>query len=863
LLYNQRHERHSRHATGGLYRLATSSGNPNQDLEDRLAALMVKCKQDPLLFAKIAYPWGQGELKDNVGPREWQSDILADIKNHLSNPETRFKPCRIAIASGHGAGKAHTLDTVIDTPSGKRLWGDIRAGDLVFGADGKPISVVQVHNWKSLPIYRVTFDDGTFADVSEGHLWNVRGRRERRNRKDTWRTLETKEIATLGVKRPNGVGMARTWQIPMQGAAEFEEREIDLHPYLVGLWLGDGTKGIPAYTKPYPEPREKLTKLGYTVVLRANGCTNYIRDITSEMDDAVFSCESHERYIPDDYKYNTAPNRMALFEGLCDSDGEANKGGTIGFSSTSKQLAEDMLWLARSLGCKALMQPTPKIGKYRDDNGEIVVCKPCYRLTINAPFNPFSIAHKRNAYKPSEERYLTRWIESIEPIGRKNCMCISVEAKDGLYQANDFIVTHNSALISMVCNWAMATCIDTKIVVTANTADQLRTKTWPELSKWFRNSIVSHWFSVTATSAYAADADHERTWRTDAITWSDTNTEAFAGLHNKGKRIVLVFDEGSAISDKVWEVAEGAMTDSETEIIWLAFGNPTRNTGRFKDCFERFKHRWINRHIDSRTVDGTNKEQFAQWVADYGEDSDFVRIRVKGEFPRAGSAQFIPSDIVSAAAARIPESYVRDVCVMGVDVARFGDDESAIVVRRGRDASSVPWVVLRNTDTMTLAAKIMEIAAIHRPDAIFVDGGGVGGGVVDRLMMMKQPVIEVQFGSASDKGITTQEGMVVYANKRAEMYGAMKDWLRGGSIPNDPDLISQLCAIEYGYTMLRGKDAILLEKKADMKRRGLPSPDKADALAVTFAHPVLPSIHAVGPIAQATHQIEYSYDPRS
>lgn len=411
-----------------------------------------------------------------------------------------------------------------------------------------------------------------------------------------------------------------------------------------------------------------------------------------------------------------------------------------------------------------------------------------------------------------------------------------------------------SALVAWLILWAM-TRPDTKGVVTANTEVQLRTKTWSELAKWHRLCICKHWFIFTATALYSADPDHEKTWRIDAIAWSERNTEAFAGLHNQGNRILVVFDEASAIPDVIWETTEGALTDKDTQIIWATFGNPTRNTGRFRECFGRFRHRWLTRQIDSRTARLTNKEQIAEWVADYGEDSDFVRVRVRGVFPRAGSMQFIPSDIVDAAVLRRPDTYLSDPVVMGVDVARFGDDQTVIVIRRGRDAQTEPWLKLRNQDTMTVAARVVELAQKHRPDAIFVDGGGVGGGVIDRLRMLKQPVIEVQFGGAADRSHDTQEGATVYANKRAEMWGTMRDWLRGGAIPNDPELLADLTGIEYGYAMFSGRDAIQLEKKADMKKRGLASPDNGDALALTFAYPVQPSMHSLMP--KARHQAEY------
>lgn len=416
-----------------------------------------------------------------------------------------------------------------------------------------------------------------------------------------------------------------------------------------------------------------------------------------------------------------------------------------------------------------------------------------------------------------------------------------------------------SALVSQLIHWSMSTMPDTKVVVTASTETQLRTKTWPEVTKWFRMGLNSHWFKVTATAATAID--RASTWRADAITWSENNTEAFAGLHNKGKRIILIFDEASAIADKVWEVAEGALTDEDTEIIWVAFGNPTKNSGRFRECFGRFQHRWITKQIDSRTVEGVNKTFLDAQISEYGEDNDLMRVRIKGEFPRAGSMQFIPSDFVEAARKRDPEAKLYDPIIMGVDVARFGDDRTVICLRRGRDAKSVPWHVMSGADTMTVAARVMELANLHRPDAIFIDGGGPGGGVIDRLRMLKLPVVEVQFGSKADRNLMTESGPFSYANKRAEMWGYMRDWLKGGMIPDDPDLAAELVSVEYGYTTRQGIDCILLEKKSDMKKRGLASPDKSDALALTFAYPVMQSDHTAAFTSKPQHQIEY--DPYS
>jgi len=416
-----------------------------------------------------------------------------------------------------------------------------------------------------------------------------------------------------------------------------------------------------------------------------------------------------------------------------------------------------------------------------------------------------------------------------------------------------------SALVSWIILWAMSTMPDTRGVVTANTEAQLRTKTHPELAKWHRLCICGHWFKLTATAIFSVDDDHARTWRIDFIPWSENNTEAFAGLHNQGRRIICLFDEASAIPDVIWEVAEGALTDVNTEIIWAVFGNPTKNSGRFRECFGRFRHRWLTRQVDSRTARLTNKEQIAEWIKDYGEDSDFVRVRVRGVFPRAGSMQFISSEVAESAMGedREPTATIYDPLIMGVDVARFGDDATVIAFRRGRDARYLPWIRFNGVDTMTLAARIVQLSEQHHPDAIFVDGGGVGGGVIDRLRMLRQPVIEVQFGGKPMRAQETQEGAISNFDWAAEMWGIMKEWLKYGAIPKDNDLLADLTGREFGYATKAGRYAIQLERKQDMKKRGLASPDLADALALTFALPIQPSDHSALLQKKNVHEVEY------
>lgn len=418
-----------------------------------------------------------------------------------------------------------------------------------------------------------------------------------------------------------------------------------------------------------------------------------------------------------------------------------------------------------------------------------------------------------------------------------------------------------SALVSWLILWAMSTAADTRGIVTANTERQLKTKTWAELGKWYNLFIGKSLFKLTATALISVDPDHELTWRADMIPWSESNTVAFQGLHNEGRRLFMIFDEASGIPEAIWEAGDGCMTDGTAERLWAVFGNPNSPQGRFRECFSRFSHRWVPFNVDSRTVSFTDKSEIAEWVKDYGEDSDFVRVRVRGVFPRTGALEFISADVVDQAARREVFVHLHDPLVLGVDVARFGDDECVIFIRKGRDGRSHAPIRMRLqpgvADTMTFAGVVAETYTRFRADAVFVDGGGIGGGVVDRLRQLHVPVWDVQFGAKPDT-FRPEGDAARYANKRAEMWGAMRSWLEGAAIPDLPDLRSQLSAPTYGFN---NQGEIQLEKKEDMKRRGVDSPDLADALALTFAYPVIPHRLAGREGADEEPMCQTDYDP--
>jgi hypothetical protein len=379
-----------------------------------------------------------------------------------------------------------------------------------------------------------------------------------------------------------------------------------------------------------------------------------------------------------------------------------------------------------------------------------------------------------------------------------------------------------TALTAGLIQYFIAVHPDPQIIVTANTELQLRQKTWRELAKWHSNSLLKEWFKWTATTFSMIGA--ENTWFAAAVPNTPHSSESFAGAHEK--YMLMVFDEASSIERSIWEVAEGATATEGGYRKWLVFGNPTKNDGAFAECFAKNRHRWHCVNLDTRGCKYSDQSQIKQWAEDYGEESDFFKVRVKGEFPSAGSNQFISREDVAACIKYEADGYEVQGKIMSVDVARYGDDSSVILRRQGRKVH--PPTEYRGMDTMRLSDMVIEQIREWKPDAVVVDEVGVGAGVVDRLRQLKYGNIIHAFNGGS-----APINKTLYFNKRAETWGLMRAALRDRiDLPDHRQLTDDLVAPEYGFS---NKQQIQLEKKEDMKRRGMASPDFGDALSMTYA----------------------------
>lgn len=404
-----------------------------------------------------------------------------------------------------------------------------------------------------------------------------------------------------------------------------------------------------------------------------------------------------------------------------------------------------------------------------------------------------------------------------------------------------------TTLAAWIADWAQSTFLDSMVRVTANTQGQLEKTTQPEFARWYRLAINSHWFHVGKEAIKAIDPVFQETWRLDFMPWSAENSQAFAGKHNAGRRMVFIFEEASEISDEIFRVANGALTDANTEMLFFIIGNPTKNTGAFYEAvFGAQRDRWQQKVIDSRDVEGCNVEEINGWLAECegNEDADYFRVRARGLFPKGAAGQFIDLDLIRTAQERKAVSLPDDALVAGCDLSWGGSDDSVVRFRKGFDARSVPAIKVKGEftrDPQVMVGKLTDVLTNtyhgEKVAMLFVDAAGAAGPVVGILRQRGfQNVVEVNFGAdAMDSH---------YAYKRDEIWGRMKQWLiDGGAIDKDPGLAADLAKPMLVSDL---KQRVKLESKDVMMRRlakaGIEaaSPDDADALALTFAQKIAP-----------------------
>lgn len=395
--------------------------------------------------------------------------------------------------------------------------------------------------------------------------------------------------------------------------------------------------------------------------------------------------------------------------------------------------------------------------------------------------------------------------------------------------------TGKSAMGGWLAAFMLSTRPDSIGTVTAGTGTQLETRTWSAIKHWVSLCLTSSWFNIQASGIF-----HKRfrdTWKLMPQTCRKENAQAFAGQHARTSTSWYLFDEASEVPDPIWITAYGGLTDGESMLI--AWGQCVRNTGEFHSVnFGKAKGRWNRRRVDSRTSRFTNKPLIAQWITDYGLDSDFVKVRVLGLPPTASELQFIDKGRVDLARARVQWAGPADPLIAGMDVSGGGQAKNVIRFRRGLNGRERPAITLpgdadpdRNQRVGICAELLRETAPDKRIAALFIDAA-FGAPIVVRLQALGfTNVYEVNFGGASPKAHQK--------NMRAFMYAEAKDWLNLGSLPDEDLLCDQLIA--PGYHINQSGELVLEPKESVLERMGPDAcMDDADAFVLTFASPVAP-----------------------
>lgn len=425
------------------------------------------------------------KLEENSGTESTQlignlvEPVYEEILKRLTNPGKNGTPFGVkdvdavtgGVASGEtwvvaarpSMGKAQPLDSLVLTPTGFKTMREINDGDLIIGEDGKSHKVIKTFPQGLRPIYRVSFSDGSTVECDEEHLWEVSTRNNRKNKKDIMEVLTTKEIINRGVhvENPSRNNFAVNYVKPV----EFNSQKVELDPYLLGLLLGDGCmrkdnirfsstdEFLVQEIRNRISTKESLGKpynIDYRVSENGRNNPDTVKNSLKSM--KLYGKGSHTKFIPKNYLYNSIEVRKEILSGILDTDGSVwnnNKNNFIDYVTVSKQLADDVKFLCQSLGGRVVL--SEKKCKYKK-YGININTGIGYRLTISFNgYNPFKLPRKKELYG-GNFRSFYKFISNIEYVGEKEAKCILVDSESHLYVTNDFVVTHNTAVM---CNSAL------------------------------------------------------------------------------------------------------------------------------------------------------------------------------------------------------------------------------------------------------------------------------------------------------------------------------------------------------------------------------------------------------------------------
>ncbi len=841
----------------------------SEDVAALSVALVARWRNDPIQFS-----W------DVFGVQLWraQRQICKAVSRSYGGP------VRVAVKSGHKIGKALAVDTPIPTPSGWTTMGDIAVGDQVFDERGHPCSVIAATDvMLGHTCYDVVFSDGTVVVADADHQWLTWSAAARRSHDRAATPRHHPSVVTTEHIRSSisSNGRGRNHAIRNCEPVQYPATDVPLDPYTLGVWLGDGDSGAPMITSADPEIVEELCRAGVSVreiVGNGGAAKRYsIREVNGQKTRLVLRHIGvlKNKHVPAVYLRGSVTQRLALLQGLMDTDGSAKPNGGVEFCNTNKRIADSVYELAASLGMKPVLSTGRAMLRGKD-------CGEKYRVTFTPHSPVFRLSRKlarQHGGKTKATWAKQRMIVDVRPRESVPVRCIQVDSPSSLFLCSRaFIPTHNSTLIAIIALWWWVTRSNARVIMTAPTARQIRSILWREVTRLWGiaserlkaiGGIGGHLHKLPELGLQHVDNGEQ----SEIIGFSTTQPERMAGL--SGENILFLIDEASGVEASIFEAVDGNRAGGASCIM---FSNPTQTSGEFYNAFNGKKGLYTTFSFSSEETPNVKcgrkvipglatrqwiEEKREEWGPDYLNDPRY-RVRVLGEFPLNASDQVIsPADTDRAKAnwflfaanvlgrvklledsanwskiIRTPSelALVRgawmnttDPLQIGVDPAHYGDDLTVIYARRGLRAFRP--VVRKHGDGQEVADAVLELVrsmrhGVHEVPPVLLDVIGVGVSAYDHLKLSNEIKLKpVNSGKAPTDGNVDE-----YVNLRAEIGFNVRKWIRrGGGFEPEQCLEDDLLAPRYS---LDGVGRVQIESKKDLKKRLGHSPDYGDGFGL-------------------------------
>lgn len=783
-----------------------------------------------------------------------------------------------------GGGKAQSVDSQVLTPFGWRRIGDLKVGDKICDTEGGAGSVIGVYPQGKKQLYRIKTHDGGETLACDEHIWTAWVSRKGYKRNGSRRFGEESIRNFTTQMLIDGMSKGQTFMLPapeacqftvagqMRGPTKFVRRELD--PYVLGVLIGDGTltggkvgftsidEQLVDYMRNAFDPND-VRDDDMSYYWRGESLL-YLKEVLEDL--GLINCRSESKFIPRIYLFGSVAERKALLQGLMDTDGWADIDGDTYYCTTSERLRDDVAHLARSLG--AIVTVTEKSPTYSGPDGEKLDGRPAWtlRVKLRDGTQAFRLDRKRER-ADKEFQFFGRRIVSIEPAHTGEAVCIRVSHPNSLYITDDFIVTHNTALLCglAVNEHSVAHIFRRETTQVRGIVEEL-TKIVGSTNGL--NSTTGVWrFSDTRTIEIAGIKDEK-----DKEKWQGrpADLKAFDEITHFSEsqyRYVIGWNRSTIPGQRCRVIATGNPPTTAAGLWVIAYWGPWLDPNHPNPA-KPGELRWYTT-IDGHDVECPNGDPIevggkmvtprsrtfipaklednpdlmrTNYAAVLEAMPDELRKRLRdGQFIAQledDEFQVIPTEWILAAQARWTEERPEGVpmTAMGVDIAQGGSDRTVLAPRYGSWFAPMICKPGKSTPDGPTAAAII---IMHLRDAAQVNidlGGGWGGSAYDFLKSNDAVSLAGIVPGASTPG-KTADGRLTFKNVRAEMWWRFREALDPSSgmnvaLPPDPELRSELAAPTWKPV---GTNVIQLEPKDDVKDKiGGRSPDKGDAVVMSW-----------------------------